>query len=55
MNLKETLQENNYFQNNISRHNPFPRTQFQTTMNKRASKADMKGKGKVLAMQPKEI
>ena len=27
MNLKEVLQENIYFQNNISRHNPFPRTQ----------------------------
>ena len=27
MNLKEALQENIYFQNNISRHNPFPRTQ----------------------------
>ena len=23
MNLKEALQENIYFQNNISRHNPF--------------------------------
>ena len=27
MNLKEALQENIYFQNNISRHNPFPKTQ----------------------------
>ena len=27
MNLKIFLQENIYFQNNISRHNPFPRTQ----------------------------
>ena len=55
MNLKEALQENIYFQNNISRHNPFPKTQLQTTMNKRPSKANMKGKGKVLAVQPKEI
>ena len=55
MNLKEALQENIYFQNNISRHNPFPKTQLQTTMNKRPSKANMKGKGKALAVQPKEI
>ena len=27
MNLKEALHENVYFQNNISRHNPFPKTQ----------------------------
>ena len=55
MNLKEALQENIYFQNNISRHNPFPKTQLQTTMNKRPSKANMKGKGKALVVQPKEI
>ena len=55
MNLKEALQENIYFQNNISRHNPFPKTQLQTTMNKIPSKADMKGKGKAPAVQSKEI
>ena len=55
MNLKEALQENIYFQNDISRHNPFPKTQLQTTMNKRPSKADMKGKGNALAVQPKQI
>ena len=53
MNLKEALQENIYFQNNISRHNLFPKTQFQTTMNKRPSMIDLKGKGKALAVQPK--
>ena len=37
MNLKKALQENIYFQNNISRQNPFPITQLQTTMNKRPS------------------
>ena len=55
INLKEVLQENIYFQNDISRHNPFPKTQLQTTMNKRPSQADMKGKGKAPAVQPKEI
>ena len=55
INLKEVLQENIYFQNDISRHNPFPKTQLQTTMNKTPSQADMKGKGKAPAVQPKEI
>ena len=54
MNLKEALQENIYFQNNISRHNPFPITQLQTTMNKRPFQANMKGKGKAPVVQPKE-
>ena len=55
MNLKEALQENIYLQNDISKHNPFPKTQLQTTMNKRPSKANMKGKGKAPAVQPKQI
>ena len=60
INLKETLQGNIYFQNIISRHsdiatNPFTKSQLQTSMNKRPSKADMKGKGKAPAVQPKEI
>ena len=55
MNLNEVLQENIYFQNNISRLNPFPKIQSQTTMNERPSKANMKGKGKAPVVQPKEI
>ena len=35
--------------------NPLTKSQLQTNMNKRPSKADMKGKGKALAVQPKEI
>ena len=53
MNLKEALHENS--QNNISRHNPFPKTQLQTTMSKRTSQADMKGKGKAPVVQPKQF
>ena len=49
------MQENIYFQNNISRHNPFPKIQLQTTMNKRPSRANMKGKGKAPMVQPKGI
>ena len=45
--LKEVLQENIR-----SKHNPFPKTQLQTTMNKRFSQKD---KGKALAVQPKGI
>ena len=52
MNLKEALHENVY---SISRHNPFPKTQLQTTMSKRTSQADMKGKGKAPALQPKQF
>ena len=55
MNSKEALHENIYFQNNISRHNPFPKTQLQTTMSKRTSQADMKGKGKAPTVQPKQF
>ena len=60
MNLKKALQGNIYFQNIISRHsdiatNPFTKSQLQTNMNKRPSKANMKGKGKALVVQPKEI
>ena len=55
INLKEALEENIYFQNNISRHNPFPKIQLQTTMNKRPSRANMKGKGKAPMVQPKGI
>ena len=55
MNLKEALHENVYFQNNVSRHNPSPKIQLQTIMNKRPSQIDMKGKGKAPAVQPKEI
>ena len=55
MNLKEALHENVYFQNNISRNNLFPKTQLQTTINKKPSKTDMKGKGKASTVQPKEI
>ena len=35
MNLKEVLHENFYCQNNISRHNLFPKTQLQTTISER--------------------
>ena len=55
MNSKEALHENIYFQNNISRHNPFPKTQLQTIMSKRTSQADMKGKGKAPTLQPKKF
>jgi len=55
LNLKEALHENIYSQNNISRHNPFPKTQLQTTMSKRTSQADMKGKGKAPVVQPKQL
>ena len=51
MNLKEALYEN--FQNNILRHNSFLITQMETTMSKRTSQADIKGKGKALAVQPR--
>ena len=54
MNLKEALHENFYSQNNISRHNLFPKTQLQTTMSKRTPQADVKGKGKAPAVQPKQ-
>ena len=37
INLKEVLHENTYSQNNISRHNPFPKTHLQTIMSKRTS------------------
>ena len=37
INFTEALQENIYFQDHFSRHNPFPKTQLQTTMNKRSS------------------
>ena len=53
--LKGALHENIYFQNHISIHNPFPKTHLQTTMSKRTSQADMKGKGKALAVQPKQF
>ena len=46
------MQENIYFQDHFSRHNPFPKNHLQTTMSKRTSQADMKGKGKALAVQP---
>ena len=55
MNLKEALHENVYSQNNISRHNPFPKTHLQTTMSKRTSQENMKGKGKAPAVQPKQF
>ena len=60
MNLKEALQRNIYFQNILSSHNdiatnPFTKSQLQTNMNKRPSKADMKGEGKAPVVQPKEI
>ena len=49
-----------YFQSIVSRPNdiptnPFIKSQLQTNMNKRPSKADMKGKGKAPTVQPKEI
>ena len=52
-NLKELLHENVYSQNNISRHNLFPEPHLQTNINNRSSKADMKGKGKAPAVQPR--
>ena len=60
MNLEKALQGNIYFQNIISRRvdiatNPFNKSELQTNMNKRPSKANMKGKGKASAVQPKEI
>ena len=55
INLIEALHENVYSQNNISRYNPFPKTQLQTTMSKRTSQADMKGKGKAPVVQPKQF
>ena len=55
MNLKEVLHENTYSQNNISRHNPFPKTHLQTTMSKSTSQEDMKGKCKAPAVQPKQF
>ena len=45
------MQEDIYFQNHVSRHNRFSKTQLQTTMSKRTSQAD-KGKGKAPTMQP---
>ena len=45
------MQEDIYFQNHISRHNLFPKTQLQTNMSKRTSQAN-KGKGKAPAVQP---
>ena len=64
--FKEALQRNVYFQNIsyfqdiVSGHNdiptnPFTKSQLQNNMNKRPSKADMKGKGKAPTVQPKEI
>ena len=60
MNFKEALQRNVSFQDIVSGHNdiptnPFTKSQLHTNMNKRPSQADMKGKGKALAVQPKEI
>ena len=66
MNFKEALQRKVYFQNIVyfqdivSGHNdiptnPFTKSQLQNDMNKRPSKADMKGKGKAPTVQPKEI
>ena len=51
----EALRENIYFQDHFSRHNPFPKTHLQATMSKRTSQADMKGKGKAPAVQPKQF
>ena len=45
------LEYNIYFQNHVSRHNLFPKTQLQTNMSKRTSQAN-KGKGKAPAVQP---
>ena len=53
INSTEALQENIYFQDHFSRHNPLPKTHLQTTMSKSTSQADMKGKGKAPAVQPK--
>ena len=54
-NFTKVLQENIYFQDHFSTHNPFPKTYLQTTMSKRTSQADMKGKGKAPTMQPKQF
>ena len=51
----EALRENIYFQDHFSRHNPFPKTHLHTTMSKRTSQANMKGKGKAPAVQPKQF
>ena len=48
--MKEALHENT-----TSRHNLFPQTHLQTTMSKRTSQADMNGKGKALAVLPKQF
>ena len=45
------LEYNIYFQNHVSRHNLFPKTQLQTNMSKRTSQTN-KGKGKAPAVQP---
>ena len=45
------MPEDIYFQNHVSRHNHFSKTQLQTTMSKRTSQAN-KGKGKAPAVQP---
>ena len=37
INFTEALQENIYFQDHFSRHNPFPKTHLQTTTSKRTS------------------
>ena len=50
INSTKALQEYIYFQNHISRHNLFPKTQLRTTMSKRTSQAD-KVKGKAPAVQ----
>ena len=51
INSTKALQKDIYFQNHISRHNLFSKTQLQTNMSKRTSQAD-KGKGKAPAVQP---
>ena len=51
INSTKALQKDIYFQNHISRHNLFPKTQLQTNMSKRTSQAN-KGKGKAPAVQP---
>ena len=48
------MQENIYFQDHFSRHNPFPKTHLQTNMNNSTSQVDMKGKGKTPTVQPKQ-
>ena len=61
MNFKEALQRNVYFKNIVQFQdidiptNPLTKSHLQINMNKRPSKADKKGKGKALAVQPKEI